>query len=215
MQATSTPARRSPKRRGAYHHGDLRAALVRTVVEIVEERGLGAVTMAECAKRAGVSVAAPYRHFASLEALLEAAAESCYIEWIERRAGHRFDASVAREALNTMHADFFLFAQERPGPFLLVFDSSLRGRSALVDRWTRDELDRLVEIVAALSGAAPKLCRATAMGITALVMGHAMMSLRGFSAVPLARAAVLARESMWDMVDGFAARSAEVGAPTR
>src|SRR5690606_29637298 len=59
-----------------YHHGDLRAALLQAAVDVLAERGLGGLSLRECARRLNVSHAAPYRHFADKEALLvELAAE--------------------------------------------------------------------------------------------------------------------------------------------
>jgi AcrR family transcriptional regulator len=63
-------------RKAAYHHGDLRAALVTAALELVVEKGVAGLSVAEAARRAGVSSAAPYRHFASRTALLSAAATS-------------------------------------------------------------------------------------------------------------------------------------------
>jgi len=54
----------------AYHHGDLRQALVAEAATLVEEEGLGALTLRELARRLGVSHAAPKNHFADKDALL-------------------------------------------------------------------------------------------------------------------------------------------------
>jgi AcrR family transcriptional regulator len=67
-------ARKRPKPR-AYHHGDLKSALVEEAAAIVREKGLEALTLRAVAKRAGVSQAAPYRHFADRRALVAAVAE--------------------------------------------------------------------------------------------------------------------------------------------
>ncbi|GHH27241.1 TetR/AcrR family transcriptional regulator [Streptomyces lanatus] len=61
-------------KRSTYHHGDLKAALVSTALELIAEQGIAALSVAEVARRAGVSTAAPYRHFASKQALLIACA---------------------------------------------------------------------------------------------------------------------------------------------
>ncbi|MFD0021824.1 TetR/AcrR family transcriptional regulator [Streptomyces sp. NPDC058382] len=61
-------------KRSTYHHGDLRTALVTTALEVIAEQGIGALSVAEVARRAGVSSAAPYRHFSSRKALLIACA---------------------------------------------------------------------------------------------------------------------------------------------
>jgi AcrR family transcriptional regulator len=63
-----------PARRGRYHHGDLREALIQTAVELLGERGAGAFSMAEASRRLGVAPSAPYRHFADRDALLAAVA---------------------------------------------------------------------------------------------------------------------------------------------
>jgi AcrR family transcriptional regulator len=59
-----------------YHHGDLRAALIRAALQLVEQHGVKGLALSDAARLAGVSVAAPYRHFTDKEALLaEIAAE--------------------------------------------------------------------------------------------------------------------------------------------
>jgi AcrR family transcriptional regulator len=60
------------KAKGHYHHGDLKAALIEAAAVILETRGLDALTLREAARRAGVSEAAPYRHFKDKAALIEA-----------------------------------------------------------------------------------------------------------------------------------------------
>ncbi|WP_433019716.1 TetR/AcrR family transcriptional regulator [Kribbella sp. CA-294648] len=57
---------------GRYHHGDLRRALVRSGRDLLREGGVDALTLRAAAARAGVSVAAPYRHFTDKQALLTA-----------------------------------------------------------------------------------------------------------------------------------------------
>src|SRR6187551_164788 len=53
-----------------YHHGDLRNGLLEAARLILEEESLAALTLRAVARRAGVSHAAPYRHFPNHEALL-------------------------------------------------------------------------------------------------------------------------------------------------
>lgn len=55
-----------------YHHGDLRAALIRTSFEVLAECGLRRFSVAAVARRSGVSSAAPYRHFPDRDHLLGA-----------------------------------------------------------------------------------------------------------------------------------------------
>src|SRR5437588_682343 len=58
-----------PGRRG-YHHGNLREALIRATLDLIAERGLSGFTFAEAARAAGVSSAAPYRHYRDRQGLI-------------------------------------------------------------------------------------------------------------------------------------------------
>ena len=67
--------RDSPAAKRNYHHGDLRRALLDAAWRLVAEKGLAALTLRELARAAGVSHAAPYHHFPSRTALLDALAK--------------------------------------------------------------------------------------------------------------------------------------------
>jgi AcrR family transcriptional regulator len=80
-RAAKTPSVK-PRRRAArapaakpYHHGDLRRVLVDAALQLVGEGGAEAVSVREAARRAGVSPGAPFRHFPSRGALMQAVAE--------------------------------------------------------------------------------------------------------------------------------------------
>lgn len=64
-----------PKPRSRYHHGDLRAAMIRATEQMVAELGPEAVSVREVARRAGVSSGAPFHHFPNRQALMTAVAE--------------------------------------------------------------------------------------------------------------------------------------------
>ena len=66
-----------PKQR-AYHHGNLRAALIKATLRAVAEHGAEGFTLRDVARRAGVSPAAPYRHFRDKDELLAAVAGECF-----------------------------------------------------------------------------------------------------------------------------------------
>ena len=53
-----------------YHHGNLKEALVQAALDLIAEKGPGGFTFAEAARSAGVSPAAPYRHFRDRDELL-------------------------------------------------------------------------------------------------------------------------------------------------
>jgi AcrR family transcriptional regulator len=69
-----------PARSKRYHHGDLKAALIDGAIELIAERGVRGFSLAELSRRAGVTVAAPYRHFADRDELL--AAEGMLAAWV-------------------------------------------------------------------------------------------------------------------------------------
>lgn len=69
---------RGPVKRGRYHHGDLRSALIEVAVELIAERGIRGFSMAEASRRLGVAASAPYAHFADRDALLAAVAVHAY-----------------------------------------------------------------------------------------------------------------------------------------
>jgi AcrR family transcriptional regulator len=66
--------------RKPYHHGDLKRALIDAALALVVEKGSKGFTLSEAARRAGVSVAAPYRHFADKADLLAAVAEQGFVD---------------------------------------------------------------------------------------------------------------------------------------
>ena len=67
-------------RRDSYHHGDLKRALTSAALSLVAEKGPKGFTLTEAARRAGVSTAAPYRHFADKAELLATVAEQGFRE---------------------------------------------------------------------------------------------------------------------------------------
>ena len=80
--AVAKSASTKPRRRAAgapapkpYHHGDLRRVLIDAALQLVGEGGPDAVSVREAARRAGVSPGAPFRHFPSRDALMQAVAE--------------------------------------------------------------------------------------------------------------------------------------------
>jgi AcrR family transcriptional regulator len=103
-----------------YHHGDLRAALVLAAMELLEESGQTELPLRAVARRAGVSPAAPYRHYADREALISAVATVGYRELAERLAAAHPSPSTP-EQLASVAVAYVLFALERPALFRIMF----------------------------------------------------------------------------------------------
>jgi AcrR family transcriptional regulator len=122
---------------GAYHHGDLRAALLAEAAAMIEEGGAASVTMRAIGQRIGVSRAAAYRHFADKTALLVAVAANGF-----NRLGARLQATQAGasrpsgERLRSLGEEYVRFALENPAHYRLMY-----GREAL----TREDLPELRE----------------------------------------------------------------------
>jgi AcrR family transcriptional regulator len=114
-----------------YHHGDLRAALVDAALELIAERGLDALSVAEVARRTGVSPAAPYRHFPTRQVLLKAtalrAAELLAAELRDALTDHTSDDPC--EALAVTAGVYVRFVARHHAGFDLIFAEQLRELS--------------------------------------------------------------------------------------
>ena len=111
----------SRSKSGAYHHGDLRDELLRAAVEIAAERGLSNLSLRECARRAGVSHAAPYRHFADKQALLYAIAEQGDAWLAEAGRAAMTNVVEPRARLDAYGVAYVRFALEHPVHFRVMF----------------------------------------------------------------------------------------------
>ena len=110
----------STSKRGRYHHGDLRGALVALALEALEQGGPEAVALRDLAARAGVSPMAPYRHFADKAALLEAAARQGFAQLRDELRAVDLPGDP-RKALIAFGMVYVQFAVARPGLFRLMF----------------------------------------------------------------------------------------------
>ena len=116
------------KERDSYHHGDLRAALIKAADEIIAEKGIEGFSLRATAQKAGVSPAAPAHHFGSARGLLTEVAVLAY-----ERAGRYIDtAGRSQNAVTDVRAvmlAFVKFAIDFPGHFRLMFRKDLIDRS--------------------------------------------------------------------------------------
>jgi AcrR family transcriptional regulator len=114
-----------------YHHGDLRAALIDAGTELIAEGGLSALSVAEAARRTGVSAAAPYRHFPSRQDFLVAvAAQAAHdLDDSMRSAADAADPDGERPVAGISAAAkaYVYFAATRRTGFDVVFAPELRG----------------------------------------------------------------------------------------
>src|SRR2546430_4327077 len=106
--------------KATYHHGDLRAGLVRAAMELLEEGGETALSLRAIARGAGVSPAAPYRHYADREALVSAVAAVGYRQLAERLAAAH-PAPSTPEQLASVGVAYVEFALAQPALFRMMF----------------------------------------------------------------------------------------------
>lgn len=114
-----------------YHHGDLRNGLIEAGTAILAEEGVAALDLRKVARRAGVSHAAPYRHFADKEALLAAIAEAGF-----QQLNARTEAAIA-SAADTPHDQllagaraYIQFAVDAPAHLREMFSGLSIDRAA-------------------------------------------------------------------------------------
>ncbi len=110
------------QRGGRYHHGNLREALIRAALDMIAERGLAGLAVAELARAVGVSPAAPYRHFRDRNALLAEVArrgfEQLAAEMETAWDGGRPDPVGAIERCGQA---YLAFARREPAAFAAMF----------------------------------------------------------------------------------------------
>ncbi len=114
--------------RRSYHHGNLREALVKAALALISEKGPAGFTFAEAARAAGVSPAAPYRHFRDRDALLADIARQgfqAFARALESAWGG--GQPNARDAFDRVGRAYLHFARTEPAYFAAMFESGLSG----------------------------------------------------------------------------------------
>lgn len=120
MRAAPRKKARIPKPQG-YHHGDLHRALLMAARDMVEEGGAQAVTLRGAAQKAGVSAAAPYRHFEDRDALLAAVITEGLDELTTATETARVAASDPVSAYLAVGEAYLGFAATHPSLYRLMF----------------------------------------------------------------------------------------------
>lgn len=113
------------KRSKTYHHGDLREALILAATALLEEKGLSSFTLRECARRAGVSHAAPAHHFAGAADLLAEIAARGFERFVLAlgAAAEAID-TIPEKRLAAMGEAYVAFALANPAVYGLMFRGS-------------------------------------------------------------------------------------------
>jgi AcrR family transcriptional regulator len=163
-----------------YHHGQLREALATSGRTLLEEKGIRGFTLRECARRAGVSHAAPAYHFASIDDLLAELATRGFDELAAAMTAEaaRADGSATGQ-LVAQGIGYMAFAAGNPALFQLMF-------SREANRLEAGPLAAASEAVRALHGAAVEAAIPHASGeIKQRMTDFAGASRHGFIALVL------------------------------
>jgi AcrR family transcriptional regulator len=119
-------SKRGDKEPRGYHHGNLKEALISAALKLIAEKGPAGFTFAEAARWAGVSPAAPYRHFRDRDELLADVA---------RRGFELFEAALAKSwddgrpdpftAFDRLGKAYLAFARSEPAYYSAMFEAGI------------------------------------------------------------------------------------------
>jgi AcrR family transcriptional regulator len=116
--------RRSEPR--GYHHGNLKEALVRAALDLIAEKGPAGFTFADAARSAGVSPAAPYRHFRDRDALLADVARRGFEEFAVALANAWDDGRPdTLSAFDRLGRAYLAFAKREPAYYSAMFEAGV------------------------------------------------------------------------------------------
>ncbi|WP_417626178.1 TetR/AcrR family transcriptional regulator [Pararhodobacter aggregans] len=164
-----------------YHHGNLRQALVEAALDLIAEKGPTGFTMAEAAKRAEVSAAAPYRHFSGREDLIAEVATQGYELFADVLDYAYNDGKPSPlAAFEAVGRAYLAFARKYPGHYMAMFESGIApGQTPDLSR-AADRANRVLTSAAdALSARIPADRRPPAAMFSAHItaMSHGIVEL--------------------------------------
>lgn len=112
--------------RAGYHHGNLREALIEAALALIPESGPLGFTFAEAARQAGVSPAAPYRHFRDRDHLLADIAQQGFDRFAEALTAAWSDgAPDPMTAFCNIGKAYLTFARTQPGYYAAMFEAGI------------------------------------------------------------------------------------------
>ena len=146
-----------------YHHGNLKEALVRAALELIAEKGPAGFTFADAARWAGVSPAAPYRHFRDRDELLSDVARRGFEEFTAAQVKAWDDGKPdVFTAFDRLGKAYLNFAKREPAYYSAMFeagvpldtDPQLREAGERAFAVLRSAAEKLVSLMPATRAAA-------------------------------------------------------------
>jgi AcrR family transcriptional regulator len=112
--------------RKGYHHGNLKEALIAAALDLIAQKGAAGFTFAEAARQAGVSPAAPYRHYRDRDMLMADVARKGFDLFAQRLAQAWNDGKPRPiDALKRMGEAYLNFARDKPSHYAAMFEAGL------------------------------------------------------------------------------------------
>ncbi len=161
----------------AYHHGDLRAALIEQGITLVESDGVEALSLREIARRAGVSATAVYRHFPDKKALLAALSAEAVRRLGEAQRTASQMAGGGSAGFGETGRAYVRFALANPGLFRLAFAHADTAHEGLHEG--DNAADLLLGYARQFSGGDPARAEALVLQAWSVAHGLAMLMLDG------------------------------------
>jgi len=167
----------------AYHHGDLRRALLDAALALAEDGGPMAVTVREAARRAGVSHNAPYRHFPDKETLIAALSEEGFVELARTLRTARAEVRDPEDRFVATGMAYLRFARGHPGHMAVMFGPGVaKSQTPELQRAANDAF-QVVKDVAADAGIV-ELAETRRLGTVAWSFLHGLSVLWAQKQVP-------------------------------
>ncbi len=194
-----------------YHHGRLRQALLAAARALISERGPAGFTLAEAAKRVGVTGAAPYRHFADRNALMAALAQQGF-EHFNEQLGRAWDGGRPDPvtALRRRGAAYLAFAGREPGLYKAMFGDAGFLSEPTANAAAQKAFDELLRTTVAVLRhfcAPEQHARTLAMQIWATTHGVAELMLAGHFKGETGEAGGVLEEAVAALVEGAIRKS--------
>jgi AcrR family transcriptional regulator len=148
------PPDRGWRRPHSYHHGNLKEVLLEAARKLIEQYGPAGFSLTEAARLAGVSPAAPYRHFRDRDALLAEVAKSGFGRFAARlEMAWNNGVPTPLSAFDNLGKAYFAFAREEPSSYAVMFEA---GAAPSAEGETIPAAERAFDV---LQKAAAALCR--------------------------------------------------------
>jgi AcrR family transcriptional regulator len=167
-----------PGKGDRYHHGDLRAALIDTAVELIGERGVRGFSLAEASRRLGVAVSAPYAHFTDRDDLLAAVAVRAFELFRAFLLPEMDKFADPAERLAGMARGYVRFAAHHRPLFEVLYEAGLdKVRHPEIEAAEQPINDAFLDAVRALTDGDDTRAEDLATAVEATARGYAMLLL--------------------------------------